>query len=157
MNDKDDIKQQFGRSVYEPPPAETKGIVTTIKVGGVEISIRTREYEDGRLFELTVDNNHRDLDLRPKLGTFSKMISIGLQHGTPLKAYVDPFAFSKAPRTMKVEGYEGIESAHSIMDAVMHLLAMEYKVPYGAQLALPSPEKKPVWTPQVIKGGLEPD
>lgn len=155
MNDKDDIKREFGRSVYEPPPSETKGIITTIQVGGVEILIRTREYEDGRLFDLSVDNNHRDLNLRPQLGTLAKMISTGLQHGTPLKAFVDTFAFSKAPRTLKVEGYDGIESAHSIMDAVMHVLAREYKVPYGPQLALPAPEKKPAWKPTIIQGGKE--
>jgi hypothetical protein len=40
------------------------------------------------------------------------------------------------------------------MDAVMHLLAKEYKVPYGEMKALPAPEKKPAWTP-VIVGGRE--
>jgi hypothetical protein len=111
MNDKE-IKQEFGRSAYEPPPAETKGIITTLHVGGVEIFIRTREYADGRIFELMLDNNHRDLNLRPQLGTLAKMISVGLQHGTPLSAFVDVYGHSKAPRTMKVEGYDGIEAAH---------------------------------------------
>lgn len=157
MNDKDKIKPEFDRSAHEAPPDNADGFITTITVGGVEVVIRTRNYEDGRICDLIVDNNHRDLDLRPKLGTHAKLIAAGLQHGTPLKAFVDIFAFSKAPRSMKVEGYPDVKSAHSIMDAVMHVLAKEYKVPYGPQLALPPPDKKPVWKPTVIQGGLEHD
>lgn len=152
MNDKDKIKPEFGRSAHEAPPNNASGFITDITVDGVKIVIRTLNYEDGRICDLILDNNHRDLGLRPQLGTHAKMISTGLQHGTPLKAFVDIFAFSKAPRTMKVEGYPGVETAHSILDAVMHVLAKEYNVQYGAQLALPAPEKKPAWKPQVVAG-----
>ncbi|MCD8498092.1 MAG: hypothetical protein LRZ85_08475 [Alphaproteobacteria bacterium] len=150
-----EITQEFKRSAHEPPPMPRKGIVTTLTVGGVEISIRTGEYEDGRICELHVDNNHPDLNLRRSLGSVSRMITVGLQHGTPLKAFVDEYAHSKNVRHLKVDGHPDVKLAHSLMDAVMHMLAVEYRVNYGAHLALPAPEKKPAWKPHIIAGGLE--
>lgn len=152
-NDKD-LPGQFGRSTYEPPPDQTNKKVRTIRVDGVEVVIRIQEYHDSRIFELQLANTHRDLNIGKQLAHDAFLISIGLQHGTPLEAYIRPYSKSKASRTMPVEGYPGVEKAHSTMDAVMQVLAKEYGIQYGPQLSLAGPEKKPAWKPRVIDGDL---
>ena len=63
---------------------------------------------------------------RSLMNCFAIAVSIGLQHGVPLEAYVDSFLFTKFEPNGIVTGNDRIQMASSIIDYVFRELAVTY-------------------------------
>lgn len=60
------------------------------------------------------------------MNCFAIAVSIGLQHGVPLEAYVDSFIFQKFEPNGIVAGHDRIRMATSIIDYIFRELAVSY-------------------------------
>jgi len=60
------------------------------------------------------------------MNCFAIAVSIGLQHGVPLEAFVDSFVFTKFEPNGLVNGHDRIQMATSIIDYVFRELAISY-------------------------------
>lgn len=104
-----------------------------------EIDVGTGSYPDGRPGEVWLSMSREGSMLRGLLGSFATAVSLGLQHGVPLEAYVHNFVHTKFgfnhPEPI-VEGNPAIKTTTSIMDLVFRDLALQYDTP----LPLPPPK-----------------
>jgi ribonucleoside-diphosphate reductase alpha chain len=73
-------------------PLRRKGFTQKTTIGGQPVYLRTGEYEDGTLGELALDMPAASESTRALLQQFSRAISIALQYGVPMAAFVDAFA-----------------------------------------------------------------
>jgi ribonucleoside-diphosphate reductase alpha chain len=63
---------------------------------------------------------------RSLMNCFAIAVSIGLQHGVPLDAYVDSFVFTKFEPNGIVSGHDRIQMATSIIDYLFRELGVTY-------------------------------
>ncbi len=116
-----------------PPPARRRdlpprraGYTQRASVGGHTLFIRTGEYEDGRLGEISIALQKEGAAFRGLMDAFSGAVSLGLQHGVPLEAYVDALTLTRFGPSGAVEGDPGIGRATSLLDYVFRHLAGNY-------------------------------
>ena len=97
-------------------------------VGGLKLYLSCGEYEDGTLGELflNTDVNMTDDNLRAMLSNFAIAVSLGLQHGVPLRSFVDKFAGTRFGPGGVVQGSERIKLSGSVLDWVFRELALRY-------------------------------
>jgi ribonucleoside-diphosphate reductase alpha chain len=69
-------------------PKKRKGFTQEARIGGHKVFLRTGEYEDGSLGEIFVDMHKEGAAFRSLMNCFAISVSMGLQHGVPLDAYV---------------------------------------------------------------------
>ena len=69
-------------------PKKRSGFTQEARVGGHKVFLRTGEYEDGSLGEIFVDMHKEGAAFRSLMNCFAISVSMGLQHGVPLDAYV---------------------------------------------------------------------
>ncbi len=106
-------------------PAKRTGRIIDSIVGGHRIVLRTGEFEDGALGEVTVDMHKEGATLRSMMNCFVQAVSIGLQHGVPLEKFVDAFTFTRfEPHGMTT--HPNIKTSTSIVDFVFRVLGLEY-------------------------------
>jgi hypothetical protein len=111
---------------HEPVPARHGGLTQKASVGGHRVFVRTAEYADGRLGDIAVALPREPALARGLMDCLSQAISIGLQHGVPLDAYVDSLALSDFGPAGLVEGDPAVGHASSPVDYVMRTLAANY-------------------------------
>jgi hypothetical protein len=116
-------------------PARHRGLSQKILLGGHRVFLRTGEYPDGRLGEITLTLPRESQAVRGLAEGFAASMSLGLQHGVPLEAFVDAFAATRFGFAGVVEGDPDVDRASSILDYVMRTLAANY-----LGRALPAPE-----------------
>jgi ribonucleoside-diphosphate reductase alpha chain len=63
---------------------------------------------------------------RSLMNNFAIAVSLGLQHGVPLKEFVDAFTATRFEPAGPVEGNEKIKHATSILDYIFRELAVSY-------------------------------
>ena len=114
------------RGDREPLPSRRNGFAQKARVGGHTIYLHTGEFEDGRLGELFISMSKDGAAFRSLMNCFAIAVSIGLQHGVPLEAYVDSFLFTKFEPNGIVTGNDRIQMASSIIDYVFRELAVTY-------------------------------
>ena len=114
------------RGDREPLPSRRDGFAQKARVGGHTIYLHTGEFEDGRLGELFISMSKDGAAFRSLMNCFAIAVSIGLQHGVPLEAYVDSFLFTKFEPNGIVAGNDRIQMASSIIDYVFRELAVTY-------------------------------
>jgi ribonucleoside-diphosphate reductase alpha chain len=102
------------------------GFTQEAKVGGHKVFLRTGEYENGALGEIFIDMHKEGAAFRSLMNCFAISVSMGLQHGVPLSAYVDQFTFTRFEPGGLVEGHPNIKFATSIIDYVFRVLGVEY-------------------------------
>nr|WP_321984373.1 vitamin B12-dependent ribonucleotide reductase [uncultured Lichenicoccus sp.] len=107
-------------------PARRSGFTQKATVGGHAIYLRTGEYEDGRLGEVSIAPARGSAVQRGLLDAVSQAVSLGLQHGVPLETYVETFAYARVGPGGAVEGDEAVASATSALDYVFRTLAHAY-------------------------------
>ena len=107
-------------------PARRSGFTQKAVVGGHAIYLRTGEYEDGRLGEVSIAPARGSAVQRGLLDAVSQAVSLGLQHGVPLEAYVETFAYARLGPGGAVEGDETVAHATSTLDYVFRTLAHAY-------------------------------
>ncbi|AKF10436.1 vitamin B12-dependent ribonucleotide reductase [Sandaracinus amylolyticus] len=103
-----------------------RGFTQEAKVGGHKVFLRTGEYENGSLGEIFIDMHKEGAAFRSLMNCFAISVSMGLQHGVPLSAYVDQFTFTRFEPGGLVEGHPNIKFSTSIIDYVFRVLGVEY-------------------------------
>jgi ribonucleoside-diphosphate reductase alpha chain len=108
-------------------PLRRKGFTQKAVIAGQTVMLRTGEYEDGTLGEMVLDAEESPQQIRALLNQFARAISIALQHGVPLVAFVEAFtrASQAAPST---EDANAASEVALLMDAVFRELANSYLV-----------------------------
>ena len=107
-------------------PSRRNGFAQKARVGGHTIYLHTGEFEDGSLGELFISMSKDGAAFRSLMNCFAIAVSIGLQHGVPLDAYMDSFLFTKFEPNGMVTGNDRIHMATSIIDYVFRELAITY-------------------------------
>ena len=97
------------------------------RIGGQSVRLLTGEYPDGRLGEIFLITSKEGEAWRAMLSQLAIAVSIGLQHGVPLKAFVSVFTNQKFDPSGFMTGGSGqIAMTSSISDWVFRELAIEY-------------------------------
>jgi len=107
-------------------PNRRKGYTQKAVVSGHKIFLRTGEYEDGMLGEIFVDMHKEGAAFRSLMNCFAIAVSLGLQYGVPLEAFVDQFTFTRFEPNGPVQGHDRIKSATSIIDYLFRELGITY-------------------------------
>ena len=111
---------------HEPLPARSGGLAQKSAVGGHRVFLRTAEYTDGRLGDVAISLPRETALARGLMDCLSQALSVGLQHGVPLDAYIDALSMSDFAPAGLVEGDPAVGQASSVVDYVMRTLAMNY-------------------------------
>jgi ribonucleoside-diphosphate reductase alpha chain len=106
-------------------PKRRAGFTQESRVGGHKIYVRTGEFADGTLGEIFIDLHKEGAALRSVMNCFAIAVSLGLQHGVPLKEFIDCFTFQRFEPQGPVD-HPNIKFATSIVDYVFRMLALEY-------------------------------
>ena len=119
-------------------PARSKGFTQKVTVSGHRLFLRTAEYTDGSLGEISITLAGREGALARGLAdAVASAISVALQYGVPLESFVETFAHGRFGAAGIVEGDPGIISASSPLDYVVRALSEAY---LGRHLADPPSE-----------------
>ncbi len=109
-----------------PLPARRRGYTQRASVGGHTLFLRTGEYEDGRLGEISIALSKESAAFRGLMECFASAVSLGLQHGVPLAEFVDAFTLTRFGPAGVVEGDPAVSRATSLLDYVFRHLATLY-------------------------------
>lgn len=107
-------------------PARHGGATRKAAIGGHRLFLRTAEYPDGRLGEMSVALPKDGPVARGLMDGLAAAVSIGLQHGVPLDEYVEAFALSRFGPAGVVEGDPAVSHASSVLDYLARTLAAAY-------------------------------
>lgn len=107
-------------------PNRRKGFTQKARVAGNKLFIRTGEYEDGTLGEIFLDMHKEGAAFRSLMNALAQAVSMGLQHGVPLQAFVNQFTYTRFEPSGVVEGHPHIKMATSLLDYIFRHLAIEY-------------------------------
>ena len=97
-----------------------------VKIGGQSVYLRVGEYADGRPGEVFItvakmgDTEHSQMD------AFAIVLSIALQHGVPLEAFVHRLVGTNSQPNGVVVGHDRIKMTSSLHDFTMRHLAIDY-------------------------------
>ncbi len=118
---------------HRPLAARHAGLTQKVLLGGHRVFLRTGEYPDGRLGEISLTLPKENATVRGLAEGFAQALSIGLQHGVRLEAFIDAFALTRFGFAGSVEGDPDVDRATSVLDYVVRSLAATY-------LGLPLPD-----------------
>jgi hypothetical protein len=107
-------------------PARHTGVTQKASVGGHRIFLRTGEYDDGTLGEITITLPKEGAAFRGLIDCFSQAVSIGLQHGVRLESFVEAFTWTDFGPAGVVEGDPAVGQATSLLDYVFRTLSVNY-------------------------------
>ena len=122
-------------------PERQTGISRRVTVGGHRLHLRTAEYEDGRLGEISVGLPRDGAALRGLMDSFANVTSLALQHGVPLEELVETFAGTRYGPAGVVEGDPVVVAATSLVDYIFRALSADY---LGQVLEAPEVSAPPV-------------
>ena len=111
----------------QPLPAVRDSRTMKASVGGHTVYLTSSKYDDGRLGEIMITTSKEGAAWRSLLNQFAIAISIGLQYGVPLDAFVKSFTFQKfEPSGMVQGGSNRVKMATSLVDYIFRELAIDY-------------------------------
>ena len=122
------------RPVRKRLPKKRPSETVSFTVGGAKGYLTASSYPDDGLGEVFLKMSKQGSTLAGVMDAFSIAISIGLQYGVPLEAFVSKFAnmrFDPAGMTDDPE----VRMAQSVMDYIFRRLAIEY-LPYDKRSEL---------------------
>ena len=128
----EEFVRRLQRGARESLPSRRRGYAQKASVGGHSIYLHTGDFAepnpDGtkRVGELFVSMSKEGASFGALMNCFAIAVSIGLQHGVPLGAYVDSFIFQKFEPNGMVLGHDRIHMATSIIDYIFRELAVSY-------------------------------
>ncbi len=114
-----------GQLRRELPPRRA-GYTQKAAVGGHRLYLRTGEYGDGTLGEISVALHKETPAFRGLMDSFCTAVSLGLQHGVPLAEFVEAFTLTRFGPAGAVEGDPAVANASSLLDYVFRHLAANY-------------------------------
>lgn len=120
-------------------PHRLNGVSMRVSIGGQRLYLRTGEFDDGSLGEVTINAARGNSMVKGLIDSFNQAVSIGLQYGVPLDVYVDQFAYARYGIGGTVEGDAAANHASSITDYVFRSLSETY---LGVKLPDISPESE---------------
>lgn len=106
-------------------PDRLSGYTQKATVGGHRLYLRTGEYADGSLGEISLGLTKENAAFRTLMDQFAAAVSIGLQHGVPLERFVEAFT-ARSAHPAAVEGDPAVSRAGSIAEYVFRHLAANY-------------------------------
>ena len=115
-----------GGPVRRDLPARRRGFTQKAAIGGHRLFLQTGEFDDGSLGELTITPPRETPAMRGLMDAFTRSVSLGLQHGVPLEAYVEAFAYTRFGPAGPVDGDNGIAHATSLLDYAFRMLSEAY-------------------------------
>ena len=107
-------------------PKKRKSTTIAARVNGNKVHVTMGEYSDGTLGEVFIDLHKVGSFSRGILHCFSKLFSIALQYGVPLRVLVRPFRGVQFAPDGDVTGHETIKRAKSVVDYAMQVLSCAY-------------------------------
>jgi ribonucleoside-diphosphate reductase alpha chain len=108
-----------------PNVKEQRGLKA--RVGGHTVYLTSSTYDDGRLGEIMITTSKEGAAWRSMLNQFAIAVSIGLQYGVPLDAFVKSFTFQKFEPSGMVTGGSGrVKMSTSIVDYIFRELGIHY-------------------------------
>ncbi len=107
-------------------PSRHSGYTQKAAVGGHRLYLRTGEYDDGTLGEVVIALHKEGAAFRGLMDNFAVAVSLGLQHGVPLEAFVEAFTFTRFGPAGAVEGDPAVANATSLLDYAFRHLAANY-------------------------------
>ncbi|MCW2672971.1 MAG: ribonucleoside-diphosphate reductase, adenosylcobalamin-dependent, partial [Frankiales bacterium] len=122
------------RPVRKRLPKNRLGRTISFSIAGAEGYMTANAYEDGTLGEVFIKMSKQGSTLAGVMDAFSISISIGLQYGVPLEAFVSKYTnmrFEPAGMTDDAD----IRIAASVMDYLFRRLALDF-LPYESREAL---------------------
>ena len=120
--------------IRERLPQRRRSSTYKFRVADCEGYFTVSEYEDGRPGELFVKASKQGSTLAGILDAFSISISLGLQHGVPLKTYVQKYTNMRFEPAGMTEDPD-LRIAASLVDYVFRRLAVDY-MPYEERVEL---------------------
>lgn len=117
--------QQF-MAVRRELPLRRKGFTQTATIGGQTVYLRTGEYEDGSIGEMAIDAPESPENYRAMLQQFSRAISLSLQYGVPIAAFVD--AFMRVQQLPSNGSLDAVSEVQNLLSHVFGELAQSYMV-----------------------------
>ncbi len=120
------VRQPLHAARRRELPARRVGYTQKAAVGGHRLYLRTGEYDDGTLGEVFVALHKEGAAFRGLMDNFAVAVSLGLQHGVPLEAYVEAFTFTRFGPAGAVEGDPAVANATSLLDYTFRHLAANY-------------------------------
>lgn len=107
-------------------PLRRGGYTQKAAIGGQTVYLRTGEYPEGSLGEIFIDTPKQPAPFRHLVNQFAVAISIALQYGVPLEAFVDAYRACQFEPCGRVEGNASIDTATSILDYIFRELSLTY-------------------------------
>jgi hypothetical protein len=126
--------------VHRALPARHAGLTQKVLLGGHRVYLRTGEYADGTLGEITLSLPRESAAVRGLAEGFANAVSIGLQYGVPLQDYIEAFTLTRFGFAGSVEGDADVTAATSVLDYVFRTLSATY---LGRRLPEPAMEETP--------------
>ncbi len=114
------------RAAHRDLPSRRAGYTQKALVGGHRVSLSTGEYADGTLGEIVIGLHKEGPAFRGLMDSFAVAVSLGLQHGVPLNAFVEAFTLTRFGPGGAVEGDPAVARATSLPDYVFRHLAANY-------------------------------
>lgn len=136
-------------------PARRAGYTQKAAVGGHRVYLRTGEYADGTLGEVSVALPKDSATLRGLMDAFAASVSLGLQHNVPLAEFVEAFTLTRFGPAGPVEGDPAVARASSVLDYVFRHLAAGYLA--GVDVPAPVEEPEPDAEAPLLPLGLPAD
>lgn len=124
--DTEKLISRLERGVKRRLPMRQGGFSQRASIGGHRLFMRTSEFEDGSLSGLTLSPPRESPMARGLMECLSQAVSIGLQFGTPLEAFVDQFAYTRFGPCGTVEGDPVATYATSMLDYAFRALSEAY-------------------------------
>ncbi len=107
-------------------PDRRRCLTQKVKIDGQTIHYSIGLYENGDPGELFVDVHRAGSALRDWIGDMAKMLSISLQHGTPLLTALNLFIGTQSTPAGIVTGHQDIKHCTSIMDCIARDMAITF-------------------------------
>jgi ribonucleoside-diphosphate reductase alpha chain len=128
LNTSMDEKKESNKHIIKPPtvnrakmPNTRSSVTHRFNIGGHKGYITAGMYESGFIGEIFINVAKEGSTIRGLMDSFATAISIGLQHGVPLKVWVDKFSFTIFEPSGITDNPE-IRMAKSIMDYIFRWL-----------------------------------
>ncbi|QCE33535.1 hypothetical protein FAI41_08065 [Acetobacteraceae bacterium] len=121
-----EVKAKLERGTRRLVPARKKSLSEHVLLDNRDLFFQVGEFEDGAPAELEFHMLKESPLAKGLMACFGQAVSLGLQYGVPLEAYVEQFKYSEFPPFGEIEGGRNIKHATSILDYIFRSLAELY-------------------------------